>query len=171
MKADVPIEKLYYFDILDDMKNLKIEYIDGLLESLMKNPRGNSTLKFDNLNLSSAKRLLKLFNKIQISTKFIEFLRFFLINMYEHGKTSIGIEKFLLKKMIMKKYGEIPMREYLTEFIGFGKKSIGLTFYQIGITNTDDLDTIFEKYYLGKCYELNDEMNFISRLTSNLFHF
>ena len=66
----------------------------------------------------------------------------------------------------MIKYGELPIREYLTEYIPTISNELCKKYHN-GIT-TMDIFTL-ELYYFEKCYEFNDKLNFVSN-NSNSFY-
>ena len=138
----------------------------------MTHTRGYKLFTFGNIHgqttldgsLELVKDLIKLFEKIKKSYNFLDFLRFFLINMYLSGNLDWSDKSFMFKKMIMVKYGEIPIREFLQEHIikpsNYNEKP-----YHTGIVNLNDdnFDIVLELYYIAKCKEFDDDVNFISK--------
>jgi predicted GTPase len=70
--------KFNYFNDLEFIGNLKIEYVDVLLTTIMNNyTEYNKIIKIDDImNIDNIKII---FEKIKFSSKFLDFLRFFLI--------------------------------------------------------------------------------------------
>jgi GTPase SAR1 family protein len=159
----INVEKLYYFNDLEYIEYLEIEYVNELLDTLMSNPSGYSLFVFSDdfvNNTELMNTFIKLFEKLKNSNNFLNFLRFFLINIYCYCFTRSD-EIFIIKKMTMIKYGEIPICEFLKEHMegnNYMKKK-----YHTGIKTLNNNNLIFELYYIKCCKELHDDINFISR--------
>ena len=158
----IPVSKLSYIKLFENIGNLKTEIIDLILEAIMSNPKGSETFIFDN-NAGFARDIIKILEKFKISSKFIEFLRFFLINIYS---TKYKPEELLAKRLLFRKYEEIPLYEFLgdlrTEKILTIDSNKQTKVYRQGITNDSNKENILELYYISKCRELNDNDNFIA---------
>lgn len=155
----VPISKLSYIELFENTGNLKVEIIDLILDSLLSNPNGTKTFVFDNYE---TRTFIKIFEKLNNSNKFIQFLRFFLVNTYTIFTKP---EDLILKKLLFRKYGEIPLYEFICD-LRSEKKIIDTNkqnkMYCQGINDNNSKDNILELYYIHKCRELNDNDNFIS---------
>ena len=157
----IDIKDLVYFDTIEiKIEQLKGEVIDLLLESILSNPREQNTFNFKNWNISEGiKNIINIFEKIKNSTIFIEFLRFFLINYYSQV---LKIDELIIKKMLLKEYGEIPITTFLEIFINNkDNKSINIkTFYKD--IHSNNKNHLLELYYITKCKELKESGIFIN---------
>lgn len=158
----VPINKFGYIQLFEHLGNLKTEIIDLVLDSLMSNPRGTGTIGFDNLNQGSIQNLIRTIDKTKISTKFVDFLRFFLANMYSNISKP---EELVVKLMIFNRYEEIPMRQFIND-LRIEKKNIDtnkqIQMYSQGLGKNYTRENLFELYYIVKCREFGDNDNFLS---------
>jgi GTP-binding protein EngB required for normal cell division len=160
----VQVSKLEYIYFFESIGNLESEVIDVILDSLMSNPRGMSTFEYNNYGSGFELKVIKLFEKIKKSVKFISFLRFFLANMY-NSVFATKPEDLVIKKIIFKKYGEIPMYEFIQD-LRFEKKNLdsgkSIKNYCQGIRSKTYKENLLELYYIAKCRESNDTDNFIN---------
>jgi GTPase SAR1 family protein len=160
----VSVSKLSYIDLFENIINFKTEIIDILLESIINNKNGCSTFAFDSNELFY-KKIIMIFEKIKQSPKFIEFLRFFLMNFYF---TKASDEELILKKLILNKYGEIPLQEFIQDLRierGINTTTTHNT-YKLGLsTMKSDKNNILELYYISKCREKKDDDNFLHHTT------
>jgi predicted GTPase len=158
----VPINKFEYIQLFEHLGNLKTEIIDLVLDSLLSNPRGTGTIGFDNLNQGSIQNLIRTIDKTKISTKFVDFLRFFLANMYSNISKP---EELVVKLMIFNRYEEIPMRQFIND-LRIEKKNIDtnkqIQMYSQGLGKNYTRENLFELYYIVKCREFGDNDNFLS---------
>jgi GTPase SAR1 family protein len=159
----VPVSKLSYIELFENIGNLKVEIIDLILDSLLSNPKGTNTFVFDNgFGPGFGQKIIKLFEKLNNSNQFIQFIRFFLANMYTNLTKP---EDLVLKILLFRKYSEIPLYEFICDLRN-EKKIIDTNkqnkMYCQGINNNNSKDNILELYYIHKCRELNDNDNFIS---------
>lgn len=158
----VPISKLSYIDLFENIGMFKTEVFDLILDGMMSNPRGTSTFVFDNYGPGFGQRFIKIIDKLKQSDKFIEFLRFFLANMYT---TVIKPEELVSKVILFKKYGEIPIYQFLEDFRR-EKNNINtntqIKMYIQGIKNNNPNENIIELYYIARCREKSDLDNFIN---------
>jgi GTPase SAR1 family protein len=156
---EVPLLSLKYFELFENIGNLKVEIIDLLLEALMSNPRGIKT--FSNINFDE-RNLYGLLEKIKISGKFIAFLRFLLMNSYSGNV--VTAENLIYCKMLFRKYGEIPMYEFIGQIMAEKKtyNTSSCKSYLNGITEAHMMANTFERYYISKCKEFGDFNNFIN---------
>jgi GTPase Era involved in 16S rRNA processing len=160
---EVTIAKLSYIELFENTGNLKIEIIDLILDAVMSNPRGIKTFTFDIYSTPGFKeRIIRILEKIKNSTKFIEFLRFFLINVYSIDSAR---EELVSKRLFFRKYTEIPLYEFIGDLrtektlIDSNKQN---NIYRQGITTNSAKDNLIELYYISKCRELNDVDNFMN---------
>ena len=160
---DVPVAKLSYIELFENTGNLKTEIIDLILDAVMSNPRGTKTFSFDIYSTPGfSQRMIKILEKIKNSTKFIEFLRFFLINIYS---TQSKPEELVSKRLFFRKYTEIPLYEFIGDLrmektlIDSNKQN---NIYRQGITASSAKDNLIELYYITKCRELGDLDNFMN---------
>jgi hypothetical protein len=158
----VHVSKLSYIELFDNIGNLKTEIVDLLLDGLMSNSKGSGTFVFDNYGPGFCQKIIKLLEKVKISDKFINFLRFFLINFYS---SRVVPEDLIGKKILFRKYGEIPLYEFIGDYL-IEKNLINTNkqnkMYCSGTTNNFYKENLLEMYYIIKCREVNDIDNFIS---------
>lgn len=158
----VPISKLSYIDLFENIGMFKIEVFDLLLDGMMSNPRGTNTFAFDNYGPGFSQKVIKILDKVKQSDKFIEFLRFFLANMYT---TVIKPEELVSKVILFRKYGEIPLNQFLEDFRR-EKNTINtnnhIKMYVQGIKNNNPRENTIELYYIAKCREFGDLDNFMN---------
>ena len=149
----ISIENLYYFNALDEIGHLKIEFIDLLLTGILSNSNKSQTFDFTNWNSSNnnIRTIVELFEKIKNSMHFINFLRFFLINIY--SQNNIKIDDLLVKKMLFCQHNEIPMYEFIS-FYTKNVKNVDNKIFYIGLVESDK-EHLLELYYISKCKELN----------------
>jgi len=158
----VPTSKLSYIELFENIGNFKTEIIDLVLDSLMTNPRGTGTFIFDNLGPQFNLQIIKLLDKVKISDKFIEFLRFFLANIYfTHSKP----DELITKLMIFNRFEEIPLKQFIND-LRIEKKNIDtnkqIKMYSKGLNNNYARENIIEMYYIVKCRDFNDYDNFLN---------
>lgn len=160
----VPVSKLEYIELFENIGNLKVEIIDVILDALMCNSKGTHTFIFENSGPGYWQKIIKLLEKTKESDKFIEFLRFFLANIYT---TNSKPSELLSKKLLFRKYEEIPMYEFLGDLrtekmlthIDTNKQ---YKIYVQGFTNNSNKDNLIELYYISKCRERVDLENFVN---------
>jgi GTP-binding protein EngB required for normal cell division len=156
----VEIQKFNLINLLESIGCLTVEVVDKLISNLCNNSRGLSTfifgLKFD------ARFLIRTFEKMKISGKFLEFLRFFLMNYY---RAVLPSEEITKKRLFFRKYEEIPMYEFLGDLKASKMLSNNvendIKIYTKG-NSRSDMDNLLELYYIVKSREFNDEENFIN---------
>jgi hypothetical protein len=135
----------------------------------MLNVRGTHTFAFDGpLEID---RIISLFEKIKKSADFIEFIRFFLSNMYTNLLIS---EELITKKILFRTFGEIPMYEFIND-LRTEKLKINTNkdtkMYCKGLSKEYQKENKLELYYITKCREFGDDANFISYNKSITFDF
>ena len=134
----------------------------------MLNVRGTNTIIFD--GVTETDRIIKLFEKIKKSDNFIEFIRFFLTNMYTNLLTSEGL---ITKKILFRTFGEIPMYEFINDLriekscLDRSEKSKINTnkdykMYCKGLGKDYEKENLLELYYITICREFGDDANFIN---------
>jgi hypothetical protein len=157
----VSIKKIFYFELFEKIGTLKEEIIDVLLDSLMLNVRGTNTIIFD--GVTETDRIIRLFEKIKKSANFIEFIRFFLTNMYTNLLTSEGL---ITKKILFRTFGEIPMYEFINDYLRIEKSKINTNkdykMYCKGLGKDYEKENLLELYYISICREFRDNTNFIN---------
>lgn len=161
-EQQVTMTKFSYIELFENLGNLKTEIIDLILDSLMSNPRGTGTIIFENLSPIKIQNLIRIVDKTKISTKFVDFLRFFLANMYSNITKP---EELVVKLMIFNRYEEIPMRQFIND-LRIEKKNIDtnkqIQMYSQGLGKNYTRENLFELYYIVKCREFGDNENFLS---------
>ena len=159
----VALSKLSYIELFENIGNLKAEVIDLVLDALITNPRGINTFIFDNArNNLSNQQIIKLIDKVKFSSKFIDFLRFYMANMYSNITKP---EELVIKLLIFNRFEEIPMRQFINDLkiekkIFDTNKQLGI--YIHGLGTNYSRENIFEMYYIMKCREFGDNENFLS---------
>lgn len=160
----VPIHKLSYIELFKNTGNLKIDIIDIVLDSLMTNPRGTNTFIFNENEKTQFDypHYIKLFDNIKFSSKFIDFLRFCMANIYTNCLKS---EELVGKLMIFTLYEEIPMRQFIND-LRIEKNLINtnrqINVYSKGLGSSYAKHNLLELYYIAKCREIADDENFLS---------
>ena len=156
----VSINKIFYFELFEKIGNLKEEIIDVLLDALMLNIRGTHTFAFD--GPLEIEKIISIFEKIKKSANFIEFIRFFMSNMYTNLLTS---EELITKKILFRTFGEIPMYEFIND-LRTEKLKINTNkdtkMYCKGLSKEYQKENKLELYYITKCREFGDDANFIN---------
>ncbi len=108
----IPIGKLEYFNYLEIIGAFDHELIQALFDGIIKNVRGVNTFVFDDNSYFTSEKIIAIFNKLKDIKNFINFLRFFLLNML--GDKEINpVETIIYKSMYMKKFNEIPISSYI----------------------------------------------------------
>lgn len=172
-KNTVSISKLEYIELFEKIGNFKSEIIDIVIESLISNPAGTSTIGFDNFtrfkgqiidhkNQAFIIELIKFINKLQFSTKFMVFLRFILMNMYKNANYGT-FDEITKKQMIFDKFQEIPIRQFLSDLkytlihttnidnAVRNRENIGN--YLLGLDANYQKKNLLEIYYISMCYK------------------
>lgn len=163
----VPIMKLNYINLFENIGNLKTEIIDIVIDSLMSNPRGTNTFIFNSItntnpNQAFYQDIIRQIDKIKISTKFIDFLRFLMANIYTNITKP---EELVTKLLIFNRFEELPMRQFINDLrieknlIDANKQII---MYSKGLNKNYSRENLLELYYIVKCREFGDEDNFLS---------
>lgn len=158
-KNRIHMTKLGYITLFEKMNNFKPEIIDVIMSSLITNPNGGSTINFkDCVGQPSIIMLIKLMNKFKISKKFIEFIRFVLINMYNE----LSIDQITKKIMIFERFQEIPLSQFLLD-LNYEKKIrshtsqtktlASISNYLTGLDKNCQEENLIEIYYILMCYE------------------
>lgn len=160
----VSIFKLSYIELFENIGNLKAEVLDVVIDSLLSNPRGTHTFVFDipSPNQTFFQQIIRQVDKLKISTKFIDFLRFLMANIYTNLSKP---EELVTKLLIFNRFEEIPMKQFVND-LRIEKKLIDtnkqITMYSRGLGNNFARENLLELYYIIKCRELGDNDNFLS---------
>lgn len=149
----ISIQGLELFKLIMDITQNDIGYVDNAMDKLLNNPNKNNTIAFVGLSENS---LISILEQIKNSTRFIEFLRFLLINLYYNHTTP---EQLVMKKMLFKKYTEIPLYECIGNLLAT-KNITDISIYTKGISANFILENSLEIYYIAKCREFGDIFNF-----------
>ena len=159
-------ELLSCFDIIESVTELNIDVVNLMLKSLMENVKEGYTFVFDTNDGLDTKKILSLFEKLKESDKFIEFIRFFLANMYT--TMYVSLPDLLMEKMLLlTKHGELPLRQFISDLRiekGLCNTRKNISLYCKGLSLSDLSDNgihELEFYYLEKCKEAKDIKNFI----------
>ena len=178
----VLLKDFKYFDILESMDCLNLRTIELLIVALMSNQRGINTIQLGTIEMNSnniKNNIIKIFEKIKISPYFIEFLRFFLMNVYtQNVYTPPEMEYLYCSKMILEQYNEIPMCEFLnwtisSRYVDESTKSQQIRHHphprgqniplvkkeqkinhMIFLKDINKDSQLLELYYISKCQEL-----------------
>lgn len=158
----VSISKLSYIELFENIGNLKTEVLDVIIDSLLSNPRGTNTFVFDIPSPTFFQTIIRQIDKVKISTKFIDFLRFLMANIYTNLSKP---EELVTKLLIFNRFEEIPMKQFIND-LRIEKKLIDtnkqITMYSRGLGNNFARENLLELYYIIKCRELGDNDNFLS---------
>lgn len=104
----IHIKKLEYFLNIEQVYVLSNEVVELILDKILTNPNNVNTFIF---NESLDFDIINVFEKIKEASNFIKFLRFLIRNKI-HSTSSNHIEN-LMRLMLYKRWGEIPIQEYL----------------------------------------------------------
>lgn len=165
----IPLSKLSYIELFENIVDLKQEIVDLVIDAIILNPRGTNTFYFVESNevklrptYMTPQQIIKIIDKLKISTKFIDFLRFFMANMYSN---LIKPEELVIKLLIFNGFGEIPLRQFI-EDLRIEKTMIDtnkqIKMYRNGLGTNYQRENLFELYYIMKCRDLGDTENFLS---------
>lgn len=104
------IDNLNYINLLHQIGYCNKNNIEIILDNIIKNKHTFNTFVFKN-NLDSYNDfLINLCDALKIADNFGQFLRFLLINIIHNKSTD---ENIIIKRMLYKKYDEIPINTYL----------------------------------------------------------
>ena len=152
----VNISKLSYIELFENIGNLKAEVLDVVVDSLLSNPRATNTFVFDTQGPTFFQTIIRQIDKVKVSTKFIDFLRFLMANIYTNLSKP---EELVTKLLIFNRYEEIPMKQFIND-LRIEKKLIDtnkqITMYSRGLGNNFAKENLLELYYIVKCRELGD---------------
>lgn len=145
-EAHISIEKLNYFGNIEEVGSLTPEVIELMLDKIISNPKKANTFIFSGI-ISNAK-LIQIFNKISNADNFIQFMRFLIRNKINSSTTTMS--ENIMRLMMYKRYGEIPMCEYLTMKLSLSANALndfGYVF-DMGICEEDIQELEIDKYYI-----------------------
>lgn len=127
--------------------------------------KGTLTFVFSSEGFVVDQDIFNHFELLKESKKFLEFLRFFFIDLYTY-QIQTSPEKLISKLLVLTKYQEIPLKLFI-EHLLTEKKIINTNkhnkIYCQGI-NIISKENIIELYYIAKCREYGDDDNFISHV-------
>jgi GTPase SAR1 family protein len=162
-RNSVDVSRLSYIELFEHIGYLNAEVVDLIIETLINNTRCTQTFIFtwnvSNFDLT----IIKFLEKLKGSKKFLEFIRFFLANLYSSGQ--ITPEKLVEKLLLFTKYGELPLKQFILDLRierKFVNTSVLIPIYRVGLSENFQNSNILELYYIAKCRELGDIENFIN---------
>lgn len=148
----IPIDKLNYFKKIEDVGSLTPEVVELMLDKIISNPNKVNTFVFSNGITNT--ELIGVFEKIKNAPKFIQFIRFLIRNKIG----SSVLAENIMRLMMYKRYGEIPMYEYLTMKLSNSPNTanslndFGYVF-DLGISEKDIMGLEIDKYYIEQSME------------------
>jgi hypothetical protein len=156
----IPIEKLNYFILLEQLSELNTNTVEMLIDCLLKNTRGSNTFIFETYVDGD---FIPIFEKIKNANNFLGLLRLLLMNIYSR----ISVPKLIIeKRLFLRKQKEICLSEYLLhiQMEKFPQSLYNYSVQQVYITgnNFPNDNYLTEIYYIAKCREANDLDNFHS---------
>lgn len=154
-QTNIPINKLEYFLIIEEIKAFDKTYIEKLLSLItIKNSTELKKFYFCEEPVELCAKILGIFDKLKIASNFMIFLRSFMI-CYFHSVTSTDLVK---KSLFYKRQGEIQLHEYM--IINILSKITVDAFVFCNDMNQNSINLIFDSYYISYARRL-DPTNFI----------
>jgi GTPase SAR1 family protein len=144
----ISINRLKYFLTIKNLGFLSKNIIEILLDKIISNPNETNTIDFEKESSELNNEIIEIFNQINIADNFMMFLRFFLRNKIDSIKSNN--QQIILKLFLYKKYGEIPIQEYIRCKISSLNPKIFGNIFDIGLSDSKNIQQlIFDIYYIN----------------------
>lgn len=141
----IPIKNLEYFLNIEQVSVLSNEVVELILKKILTNPNNVNTFIFDK---SVDFDIINVFEKIKGASNFIKFLRFLIRNQIHSANSNCG--ENLMRLMLYKRWGEIPIQEYL--MLKLSKETDLLANYGYlfddGLSEKSQSNLQFDDYYI-----------------------
>ena len=157
----IPVKKLEYFLNIEQVSVLSNEVVELILDKILTNPNNVNTFIFDeSINVDTLFDesinfdIFNVFEKIKGASNFIKFLRFLIRNKIH--STSSNCTENLMRLMLYKRWGEIPIQEYL--MLKLSRETDLLANYghlfDDGLSENSQSNLQFDDYYIKIATEL-----------------